>query len=153
MAQQLGIVFLFVCGLAFIVAEMFVPGVVLGILGVSGVVASIYLAFQQNNALGWTLTGIGLASIPVLVILWTKVLSRVMAIHSTQEGFTSAQVGLKELVGQEGVALTQLRPSGTARFGDRKVDVVAESEVIDRDARVKVIEVKSNRVVVRVVRG
>ena len=96
---------------------------------------------------------VSVASIPAFVVLWVKVLNRVLAMKATQKGYTSAQVHLKVLVGHDGVALTQLRPSGVARFGDKKVDVVSEGEVIDRDSRIRVIEVKSNRVVVRAVRG
>jgi membrane-bound serine protease (ClpP class) len=59
----------------------------------------------------------------------------------------------KDLVGQEGVALTTLRPAGMARFGEKKVDVVSEGEEVERDSRVRVIEVKGNRVVVRAVRS
>ena len=151
---QLGIVFLYVIGMALAVAEVFIPGAVMGLIGLVCVLASIYLAFQQESvALGWSLVGITIAAIPVLVILWVKVLNRVFAIKQTQEGYTSAQVELKALVGQEGVALTQLRPSGMARFADEKVDVVSEGEVIERGSRVRVIEVESNRVVVRAVRS
>ena len=151
---QLGIIFLYVIGMALAIAEVFLPGAVMGLIGLVCVLASIYLAFQQESiALGWSLVGITIAAIPVLVILWVKVLNRVFAIKQTQEGYTSAQVELKALVGQEGVALTQLRPSGMARFADEKVDVVSEGEVIERGSRVRVIEVESNRVVVRAVNG
>ena len=135
------------------VAEIFLPGAIMGILGLGCILASIYFAFQESGPLAWTLVGITVASVPVLVILWVKVLNRVFAMKATQKGYTSAQVHLKELVGREGVALTQLRPSGMARFDDKKVDVVSEGEVIERDSLVRVIEVKSNRVVVRAVRG
>ena len=151
---QLGIIFLYVIGMALAIAEVFLPGAVMGLIGLVCVLASIYLAFQQESvALGWSLVGITIAAIPVLVILWVKVLNRVFAMKQTQEGYTSAQVDLKTLVGQEGVALTQLRPSGMARFADEKVDVVSEGEVIERGSRVRVIEVESNRVVVRAVKG
>ena len=40
-----------------------------------------------------------------------------------------------------------------ARFDNEKVDVVSEGAVIDRGSRVRVIEVRSNRVVVRAVKG
>ena len=151
--SQLGIIFLYVIGMALAIAELFLPGVIIGLIGLVCVLASIYLAFEHQSAgVGWTLVVITIASIPMMVILWLKVLDRVFAMKQTQEGYSSAQVELKALVDQEGVTITQLRPSGTARFGDKKVDVVSESEVIERDSRVKVIEVKSNRVVVRAVK-
>ena len=151
---SLGIIFLYVIGMALAIAEVFLPGAIMGLIGLVCVLASIYLAFQgELVALGWTLVAVTVASIPVMIVLWLKVLTRVLAMKQTQEGYTSAQVELKDLLGQEGVALTQLRPSGMARIGDQKVDVVSDGEVIDRDSRIRVIEVTSNRVVVRVVKG
>ena len=151
---DLGIIFLYVVGMALLVAEVFIPGAIMGLIGLGLALASIYLAFQAEAwTLGWILVGVTVASIPALIVLWVKVLNRVLAIKQTQKGYTSAMVELKELVGQEGVAVTQLRPSGMARFGDKKVDVVAEGNVIERNARVKIIEVESNRVIVRAVQG
>lgn len=151
---ELGIVFLFVIGMALAVAEFFLPGAIMGLIGLVCVLASIYLAFHQEmTVLGWSLVGITIVSVPVFVLLWVKVLNRVLAMKETQQGTTSATVEDKGLMGKEGVALTQLRPSGVARFGDRKVDVVSDGEMIDRDTRVKVIEVRSNRVVVRAVKS
>jgi membrane-bound serine protease (ClpP class) len=52
-------------------------------------------------------------------------------------------------VGRVGVALTKLRPSGKARFGDAVVDVVATAEFLEEGAHVQVVEIHGNRVVVR----
>ncbi|MBN2456727.1 MAG: hypothetical protein JXB29_09370 [Sedimentisphaerales bacterium] len=51
-------------------------------------------------------------------------------------------------VGDIGVVLSTLRPAGRARFGQSIVDVVAEGEFIDNDAKVRIIEIQGNRVVV-----
>jgi len=153
LGQQAGVVLLYVLGMALAVAEVFIPGVVIGLIGLGLIVTSIYLGFGLSAALGWTLTAVTLAAIPVYAVFWVKVLNRMFAMNATQKGYTSAQTELKSLVGQEGVALTPLRPVGMALIGGKKVDVVSESEVIDRDTRIKVIEVESNRVVVRTVRS
>lgn len=151
--EALGVLALYVVGMALVVTEIFVPGAVMGLIGLLCIGGSIYMAFWRDlHAVGWGLLGLTAVSVPILVVLWVKVISGVMAHKETQKGYTGAQVELKSLVGQEGVALTQLRPSGMARFGNQKVDVVSDGEVIERDARVEVIEVNSNRVVVREVR-
>lgn len=54
-----------------------------------------------------------------------------------------------ELLGQVGVAVTPLHPSGKARFGDRFVDVVAEGAFVEPGTRVQVIEIDGVRVVVK----
>jgi membrane-bound ClpP family serine protease len=53
------------------------------------------------------------------------------------------------LVGRQGTAMTDLRPTGKARFGGELVDVVAEAEPIDRDCAVTVVAAQANRVTVR----
>jgi membrane-bound serine protease (ClpP class) len=54
-----------------------------------------------------------------------------------------------DLVGQTGTAHTDLRPSGIATIGTRRVDVVTDGQWISSGAPVKVLEVEGNRVVVR----
>ncbi len=51
-------------------------------------------------------------------------------------------------VGLAGTALTELRPSGMARFGENNIDVVSVGPFIDKGDRVKVVEVRGNRIVV-----
>jgi len=48
----------------------------------------------------------------------------------------------------EGVAMTDLRPSGRARFGGEPVDVVSRDEYIQRGQRVRIVEVAGVRVLV-----
>ena len=52
-------------------------------------------------------------------------------------------------VGQQGIAASPLRPAGNVIFGDRYVDVVAESAFVEKGRHVKVIQISGNRVVVR----
>ncbi|MCF7818847.1 MAG: NfeD family protein, partial [Kiritimatiellales bacterium] len=52
------------------------------------------------------------------------------------------------LIGLEGVAHSDLRPGGTAFFGDRKLDVVTHGGYIRRDTPVRIVEVHGNRIVV-----
>jgi membrane-bound ClpP family serine protease len=55
------------------------------------------------------------------------------------------------LLGVIGVAVTELRPAGKARFGDEFVDVTAEGSFIEPGRRVQVIEIDGMRVVVKAV--
>jgi len=54
-----------------------------------------------------------------------------------------------DLVGMTGVAATKLRPGGSARFGDRLLDVVSDGEFLEAGAAVKIVSASGNRVVVR----
>lgn len=62
--------------------------------------------------------------------------------------YHSAPAGLGALVGQQGVAETDLRMSGKARIGGKLVDVVSESEYLDRGTPIRVLAVEGIRVVV-----
>ncbi len=55
---------------------------------------------------------------------------------------------LEVKVGELGTAATFLRPAGKARFGERDIDVVTEGDFIEKDAKVKILAIKGNRVVV-----
>jgi membrane-bound serine protease (ClpP class) len=67
---------------------------------------------------------------------------------SRETGYLSA-AARPELLGATGVAVTDLRPAGVARFGEEKVDVVAESEYIAAGTPVRVITEEGYRHVVR----
>lgn len=56
-----------------------------------------------------------------------------------------------DLVGREGAALTDLRPSGTAIFGEERVDAVSESEWIEEGTEIRVVSSEGYRVVVRAI--
>jgi membrane-bound ClpP family serine protease len=56
---------------------------------------------------------------------------------------------LAALLGAIGVAATPLRPAGKVQFSDNFIDVVAEGSYVQPGARVQVIEIEGNRVVVK----
>jgi membrane-bound serine protease (ClpP class) len=63
-------------------------------------------------------------------------------------GFVSAPVR-EDLIGRDGVAVTDLRPSGTAVFGEERVDVVTEGEFISQGSPLRVLRSEGYRLVVR----
>ena len=74
------------------------------------------------------------------------------AANSATAGYTAGP-DTAALVGRTGVALSSLRPSGTARFGHERLDVVAGGEFIEAGAPVEVVEAHGLRIVVRKTRG
>jgi membrane-bound serine protease (ClpP class) len=53
------------------------------------------------------------------------------------------------MLGAVGITVTVLRPAGSVQFGDAYMDVVSDGSFIPVGSRVQVIEVESNRIVVR----
>lgn len=76
--------------------------------------------------------------------------SGVLLMSSTARdaGFASATLR-SELVGREGTAITDLRPSGVALVGEERVDVVAESGWIEEGTTITVVSSEGYRHVVR----
>ncbi|MHC4890409.1 MAG: NfeD family protein, partial [Planctomycetota bacterium] len=58
---------------------------------------------------------------------------------------------LKEMLGAEGLVVTPLRPVGMCDFSGQRVECVAESGYVDKDKKVKVINVESTQLTVRVI--
>lgn len=68
----------------------------------------------------------------------------------SEDGYVSAPVRT-DLIGRTGVALSELRPIGTAEFDDERVDVSTDGEYIDKGTPVKVVRADNMKVVVRAV--
>jgi len=55
---------------------------------------------------------------------------------------------LHQLVGAKGVALTPLRPSGTARINEKRVDVTTEGDFIESGEPIHVTQIKGSHIIV-----
>lgn len=64
------------------------------------------------------------------------------------EGYVSS-LPRSDLVGQDGIAVTDLRPAGTAQIGAERVDVVTEGEYVSQGTPVRVTRSEGYRHVVR----
>jgi len=150
MGELAVIIVIFVCGLLAMFIELFIPGAVMGLLGFLAVVGSIVYAVVG----GYTRTAVvlivcALAFVPLFFMMWKGVIGKFFAIEGGEEGFRASSTITEDLVGAEGEAVTPLHPSGIAHLNGKRYDVVTRGEMLDRGARVKVIEVSGNRVVVK----
>lgn len=66
---------------------------------------------------------------------------------SVEDGYTAIR-DLSNLLGKEGVTLTDLRPSGFAKIEEERIDVISDGEFIQKGAKVKVIKIKGGSVIV-----
>ncbi len=146
-------VLLFLGGVLLLLAEIFViPGFgIAGIGGIAAILASIYFTFGNQT--------LYVASLAVLIVAAGLLLAvrllprtrtgRALVLESAIAGEAPPEAKLRPLEGAIGKALTPLRPAGVAQFGERKVDVVAEGEFIEKGSTVRVVRVEGVRVVVR----
>jgi membrane-bound serine protease (ClpP class) len=148
------VVLLLAFGYLLLFLELFLPGGILGVLGTLSVLYACYLAFGLST--GWGTAALGLSIVVAVVAIRLFVRSRVgknlmMVGDEGARGWRANEAGLDALLGQEGTTLTALRPAGMAAIGDRRVDVVADSEFLGAGVRVRVCEVEGNRVLVEAV--
>lgn len=159
-------ILLFITGVVLLLLEVFViPG--FGIAGVSGIIliiVSIFLSlvgsepFLDFRTVSMAIIQLSASLIVAIILLLVlaKFLPKTTAfqkfILSDEEKANLGWVSVnqdKSLVGAEGIAATPLRPSGTAEINNKKVDVVTESEFIERGKQIVVIAVDGMRVVVK----
>ncbi|CAG9619361.1 NfeD family protein [Sutcliffiella rhizosphaerae] len=150
-------IILFVIGVVLIVLELFVPGGILGILGLGAVIVSFFLATDDIAGMGLSLLIAMIVTVAVMILMFTvfrkriRLFDRIVLRDSTnsEQGYVS-NVSRIELVGQEGVTLTPLRPAGTAVFNsDERFDVVTEGNFIGANKKIRVIKAEGSRIVVR----
>jgi len=142
-------------GVVVLMAEVLLPsGGVLSIIAAGLFVYSIYLAFTSISFdAGVMLIMADIIMLPILAIIGLKALGRSpLALKSSllkSDGVVSYDEKLSDLVGKEGVAVTNLRPSGTVRIENRRIDVVTRGDFIEKGAAVDVVKVEGSRVVVK----
>ena len=146
----------FVClfaGLLLVGAEVFLPGGILGSIGGMALLIAVVLGFIVYPAAG-PYIAIGVVFLVGLVILlWIKVfprssVGRAMTVSKDLGEAKATEEGLDGLVGQKGVALSDLRPAGFAQISGRRVDVVTQGDMISKGENVRVAAIEGNRVVV-----
>ncbi len=170
-------VMLFVIGLAFIAAEIFViPG--FGVAGVSGLVLTLGSLVMASRrvlipATGEDMASLGMDAFTVLgafmgflvaLIFLANYIGQIPGLSRltlkpqvAMSGAAAVDTDSEEMLpgwqrvetGDIGETLSALRPSGKMQFGDHIVDVVTEGDFVDPGVSVKVIGKQGSRVVVR----
>jgi membrane-bound serine protease (ClpP class) len=151
-------------GLMALAVEIFViPGFgIAGVLGTVAIVGAMVLAMiggaptSGDVAQALAVLGASLFITAAVIYAWMRHLpnsgrfSGLLlkgAVHRS-EGFVSAP-SRQDLVGVDGVAETDLRPSGTVRVGDERLDVVTEGGFVPAGSPVRIVQSDGYRHVVR----
>lgn len=149
-------IILLLLGIVLIVAELFVPGGILGSIGIGAILVSLFMSGYDIGQMSLSIGIAFLVAVIASVILFRRIgLDKGVFRHIILKESTSTELGYvsnfnrTELVGQDGVAVTALRPSGIADIGDDRVDVVSDGSFIDKGSQIKVVKVEGAKVVVR----
>ena len=150
------ILLIFIGGIALIGLEMFIPG---GIVGTVGVVTLVYAIIYVNKST-YYIAFILVISLILAVILYyvnrnvfhkkLMFLDRLVLNDSisTEDGYVASESRL-ELLGQKLIAYTDLRPAGVAILDNEKLDVVTDGDFIEKGNKIEVIRVEGMRIVVK----
>ena len=148
------IITLLILGAVLMFLETLLPGLIAGIVGFVCLVAAVVLGYRDFGYQTGTLILAGvIVGLIVGVGCWFKFFpeSRIAKKFISRGAVGELGVDKPELLHASGEALTQLRPSGAAHINGQRVDVVAESGLIERGSKVKVVVVEGSRVVVRAI--
>jgi membrane-bound serine protease (ClpP class) len=143
-------------GFGLVVAEVFFPSLgALAILAVLSLIGGVALGFRESMEAGWTFLGVavvgGLSSALIAFQIFPRTPwgRRMIVTGPTFAGDTAAtDPRTRDLVGKGGRSVSPLRPAGIAEIEGRRVDCVADGELIDAGTAVTVVRVDGNRVVV-----
>ena len=149
-------IILLIVGILLIIAEFFVTGGILGLLGIGSVIGSLFLAGYDIGHMTLSIAIAFSLAVIVAIILFRSIglqkgLFRRLVLEdstSTDLGYVSS-VTREELIGEHGVTLTPFRPAGTILINNERIDAVSEGEFLNKDVPVEVIHVEGMRVVVR----
>ena len=151
-------VLLFLVGLILLAIELVIPGFgIFGIAGIACVLFSLFLTLGGGiGALNIMAGGTIAATVAFLLLLRylpTSKLWHRLTLKDAQKndrGYTSS-VDLSALADKEGIVLTFLRPAGTVDIDGMVYDVVSEGRFVEPGARIRVLSVNGNRIVVRAI--
>ena len=142
-------------GILVIIAEIILPsGGILSILATGLFGYSLYLVFTHiSTSAGMAFVIADIILIPILVYFGIKFLAKspvtLRTKLSKEDGVTSQSPDHRDYLGSQGVAVTDLRPSGVATIEDERLDVVTQGEYIEKQTQIIVIAVRGNQIVVK----
>lgn len=151
---------LFGLGMLFLMLEAFVlTGFgASGVLGILAVFGSMILFSSSVTAglLSVLITAVMMILILVVSFRFMKKRNLIQKFilkdrTDTESGYISPNMDNEIYLGREGYTLTPLRPAGSMKIDEDRVDVVSEGDFVDVGVKVRVVGVDGTRVIVRVV--
>ena len=153
-------VFLYIACAALIIAEVFVPsGGIISALAFLCLGGGIAIFFNHSTVAGWIGVSVAAVMIPSLLVFAYRIFPKTRFGKSVTLTPSERVKGdaipdtaeLEGLLGAVGEVVTPLRPVGTCNFSGKRVECVAESGYVDKDKKIKVIDVEGTQLTVRVV--
>ncbi len=149
-------IMLFIAGFILVGIEMIIPGI--SVPGVAGVICLIVAIFLVSDSFveGAVIALVILALLGIMFAIILGLLSKAKLKspiilkdeQKKEQGFISTN-DLKYLLGKQGVAITDLRPTGTADFDGVEFDVISEGKYILKDTKLVIYKVQGSKLIVK----
>lgn len=147
-------ILLLIAGFILVGIEMVMPGFgAPGISGIACLVGGIILT-AKNIEQGLTITMVVVVILAVMLTIILLVLKRVKPpfileedLKATSEYLNASD--LEYLVGKEGIASTDLKPSGKCDIEGIEFDVRAENRYIKKGTKVKISRIHENTIMIK----
>lgn len=146
----------FVIGLMLIVIEGMVPG--FGLPGISGIIFIVIGIIMAMNNLRLAVLSLSIAVIltTIATIIFVKLGCRSKIFNNVilsnkllkDKGYIPSE-DMEHLLGEEGIALSELRPAGFIEIGNNKYDALSDGGFIVRNDKIKVVKVEGSKIFVR----
>ncbi|MCZ6676166.1 MAG: hypothetical protein O7E52_02835 [Candidatus Poribacteria bacterium] len=157
-------ILVFIVGVALLLLEFFViPGFgIAGIAGIALMLGSVFFVFRNAYELSTAITSFSISILLMFVIAivlaytlpktrtWNNLVLET-AMDSGMGYHSAPREDFQEYLGNTGIAMTPLRPSGMIRVGDRRLDVVTAGDFIAPETPVRIIAVEGAKISVEVV--
>jgi len=141
-------------GLLFVFVEFLVPGGILGTVGAVLLLTSVIGAYlSEGIAMGNVFLICTMVALAVLIPVGMRIfpkttIGKKMTLGESMAAGNSSPETLPA-IGSRGIALTPLRPVGTGRFGEQRIDARSESVMLETGTAILVIGHENGAVVVR----
>lgn len=134
--------------------EIFVPGGILGILGIFCMFAACWVAYKEIGPVAATITflvalviSLGMFILELKVISKTRFGQRFFHKTSLQESSLKPQAG-DEVIGKVGETSTRMNPTGMVVIDGVRYEASSRTGLLDKGVSVKVVNVDNFRIIV-----
>ena len=148
------IVSLFIVGVVLIAVEVFVPGGIIGAIGVVALIGGIVVAYFEYGSEGALMAGLAAGGLVVFAlvvefaVLPKTPLGKRLFLRKKIKGTTEYSHAKNLEMGVEGKAVTALAPTGLILVDGKKYEAASRSGFIDKNETVKVVEKDNFRLIV-----
>lgn len=146
------IILLILIGLILVILEIIViPGVIVGIIGVFIIIFGIWESFNvYGNTIGFItlFSTLFVSAISLYFTLKSKTWNKLM-LYSKIESKVNTIEHDKIKLGDTGITISRLAPSGKALINDEFYEVHTNSEFIDQNQNIIITKIDYNKIIVK----